>query len=260
MTTEKPIESSRFCLQDYLERISYTGEIKPTIECVRQMMLCQLFTVPFENLDVQAGKIVSMNPDDIVEKIVYGKRGGYCYEVNGIFTMALQAIGIEVIFAAARPMFYPMRRPKTHMVLVANIGGNDYLMDLGFGSHGLREPISLKQIDVEVHQGPDTYQLTKINDDEFLLQAKVNGEWANQFSFEPRHQEWIDFAPVNYLNSTHPEAIFVQKPLILLYNEKGRTILLGNTLKVIENGVSTTTTFAPEEYDALLWKHFKLRR
>lgn len=260
MTTENPIESSRFSLQDYLDRIAFKGELNPTIECVRKMMLCQLFTVPFENLDVQAGKIVSMNPDDIVEKIVYGNRGGYCYEVNGLFAMALQAMGIRTIFAAARPMFYPMRRPKTHMVLVATIGGEDYLMDLGFGSHGLREPICLNQLDCEVQQGPDTYKLTKINDREYLLLAKVNDVWANQFSFEPQHQEWIDFAPVNYLNSTHPEAIFVQKPLIILYNEKGRTILLGDTLKVMENGVATTSTFAPEEYDALLWSCFKLKR
>lgn len=52
----------------------------------------QLFTVPFENLDVQRGKTVSMVPEDIVEKIVHQGRGGYCYEVNGLFSMALEAL------------------------------------------------------------------------------------------------------------------------------------------------------------------------
>lgn len=49
----------------------------------------QLRAVPFENLDVQAGKIVSLVPEEIVEKIIDRNRGGYCYEVNGIFAMAL---------------------------------------------------------------------------------------------------------------------------------------------------------------------------
>src|SRR2546427_879975 len=75
----------------------------------------QLFSVPFENLDVQAGKIVSLVPEDIAGKILGGARGGYCYEVNGLFAMALQALGIAYRFVAARPMFYPADRKSTRL-------------------------------------------------------------------------------------------------------------------------------------------------
>ena len=223
-------------------------------------MQSQLFTIPFENLDVQAGKIVSLIPEDIVHKIVQQHRGGYCYEVNGLFSMVLQALGIPHIFAAARPMFYPAKRPKTHMVLIATIERQQYLLDLGFGSYGLRAPLALADLGQPVVQGDDKYLLTRVNTTEYLLQAWTDGAWANQFSFEIHHQEWIDFAPANYLNSTHPESVFVQKPLVVLHHTGGRKVLFGNTLKHIQKGISTVISFETKDYDALLKTEFGLMR
>lgn len=117
------MHASNFVLDDYLSRIGYHGPRDASAATLAQLMRAQLFTVPFENLDVQAGKIVSMTPEDIVQKIVYQPRGGYCYEVNGLFAMALQALGFSYTFLAARPMFYPVRRPKTHMVLCVRADG-----------------------------------------------------------------------------------------------------------------------------------------
>ncbi|RZA00129.1 MAG: arylamine N-acetyltransferase, partial [Moraxellaceae bacterium] len=108
-----------FDFTDYCKRIGFTGTAQPTAETLGLLMRCQLFSVPFENLDVQAGKIVSIDPQDIVNKIVHQPRGGYCYEVNSLFAMALSALGIDYYFVGARPMFYPARRPKTHMVIIA---------------------------------------------------------------------------------------------------------------------------------------------
>ena len=65
---------------------------------LKTMMQAQLRSITFENLDVQAGKIVSMEPEHIVAKILgsdgLAKRGGYCYELNGLFAMALTALGV----------------------------------------------------------------------------------------------------------------------------------------------------------------------
>ncbi|MGM1331113.1 arylamine N-acetyltransferase family protein, partial [Klebsiella michiganensis] len=92
------------------------------------------------------GKIVSMEPDDIANKLLRQRRGGYCYELNGLFTMALEALGIAWRFVAARPMFYPARRPKTHMAVVAEVEGRQWLCDLGFGSYGIRAPLALDEL------------------------------------------------------------------------------------------------------------------
>lgn len=252
------MKASTFSLPAYLSRIGFHGNPVPDIATLRALMRCQLFTVPFENLDVQAGKIVSLVPEEIVEKIVHRKRGGYCYEVNGLFAMALESLGIPYQFVAARPMFYPVRRPKTHMAIVATVEGVQWLCDLGFGSYGIREPMRLDLLDREIEQDFDVFRLSKTSERDFLLQAIADGEWANQFEFNLSPQEWIDFVPANYLNSTHPDAIFVQKLLVVLHNPQGRNILFGNMLMTIEHGVKNTSTVTQDELASVLSDRFGL--
>jgi len=252
------MHADNFVLGDYLRRIDYNGAVRADLATLQGLMRRQLYSVPFENLDVQAGKVVSLLPEDIVSKIVYGQRGGYCYEVNGLFAMALQALGFSYQFVAARPMFYPVKRPKTHMALVVTIDGERWLCDMGFGSYGIREPVALSALDVETRQGFDTFKLSKLNTGEYLLQACVEGAWSNQYGFDLYEPDWIDFAPANYMNSTHPDAIFVQKPLIVLHHATGRKILVGDTLKSITQGAVTQQRVDRDNYAGLLQQHFGL--
>lgn len=106
------MHSDNFDISTYFKRINYTGPAAGDTGTLHALMRHQLFAIPFENLDVLAGKIVSLAPDDIADKLLTPGRGGYCYEVNGLFAMALEALGIPYRFVAARPMFYPVRRPK----------------------------------------------------------------------------------------------------------------------------------------------------
>ncbi|MGE5452115.1 MAG: arylamine N-acetyltransferase family protein [Acidobacteriota bacterium] len=251
------MQASNFDLTRYLQRIGFEGPARPDIDTVARMMRSQLQTVPFENLDVQAGKIVSMVPEDIVDKIVHRPRGGYCYEVNGLFAMALQALGVPYQFVACRPMFYPVRRPKTHMALVLKLDGVQWLVDLGFGSHGIRQPMRLDGSGEAIQQGPDQFRLTPTGDTH-LLQAFSEGQWLNQYEFNLSPQEWVDFAPANYLNSTHPDAIFVQKRLIIVHTPGGRHVLLGDTLKTHEAGQVTQRTVAEPELGGVLAELFGL--
>lgn len=252
------MHAENFVLQKYFDRIGFNAIATAGIATVAEIMRCQLFTVPFENLDVQAGKVVSLLPEEIVEKIVERNRGGYCYEVNGIFAMALQSLGIPYQFVAARPMFYPVRRPKTHMAIVLKVDGEEWLCDLGFGSYGIRAPIRLNWVDTEIKQDFDTFMLSKTNDREYLLKALVEGEWANQYAFDLSEQEWIDFVPANYLNSTHPDAIFVQKLLVVLHNPNGREILFGDMLKIVSQGRVEKQTIRPEDRESILRDKFRL--
>jgi N-hydroxyarylamine O-acetyltransferase len=186
------------------------------------------------------------------------KRGGYCYEVNGLFAMAMEALGIRWHFVAARPMFYPVRRPKTHMALIAEIDGRQWLCDLGFGSYGIRAPMALDMLDTDIRQDFDTFRLTRNAEGEYLLQAWVEGKWASQYGFDLSPQEWIDFVPANYLNSTHPDAIFVQKLLVVQHRPEGRQILLGNVLKTITAQGVETQQLAEDDIASVLKNCFAL--
>lgn len=246
-----------FDLHRYLERIGFSGPAAADLATLQGIMQAQLCSVPFENLDVQAGKIVSLEPVHIVEKIVGRRRGGYCYEVNGLFSMALTALGIPHTYVAARPMFYPVRWPKTHMAIIAELAGEQYLCDLGFGRYGIRAPLPLASAGSEVEQAGDCFRLS-LSNGEYLLQAWVEGEWANQYGFDLHPQEWIDFMPVNYMNSTHPDTVFVQKLLVVRFTPRGRVILFGDSLKIVEEGQVSTRPVLPEERAALLRQYFDL--
>jgi N-hydroxyarylamine O-acetyltransferase len=254
------MQATNFTLANYLQRIGYQGQPTADMDSVTRMMLLQLRTVPFENLDVQAGKVVSLVPEHIIEKIIHQQRGGYCYEINGLFSMALTALGVSYRWVAARPMFYPARRPKTHMAIVMELEGRQWLIDLGFGSYGITAPLALDTLDVPVQQGHDSFQLSRLANGDYLLQAKVDDVWANQYSFDLIAQEWIDFEPVNYLNSTHPDAVFVKSLLVINHNASGRTILFGNSLKTIANGQSNKRSLEAHEIDSILKNTFGLTR
>ena len=252
------MKADNFTLKKYFERTNYNSEINAHISTVSEIMRCQLFSVPFENLDVQAGKIVSLVPEEIVEKILVRNRGGYCYEVNGLFAMALAELGVPYIFVAARPMIYPVRRPKTHMAIVAEVDGEKWLIDLGFGSNSIRKPMRLDVTDVEVQQDADRFKLSKTDESKYRLKAFVEGEWVNQYEFDLYPQEWIDFVPANHLNSTHPDTIFVKKLIVVLQNPTGKVVLMGDTLKTVSNGITTKEFVSPENRSAILSTHFGL--
>jgi len=247
-----------FNFDAYSKRIGFAGSIQADVETLTALMRCQLYSVAFENLDVQAGKIVSIEPQDIVNKIVYHPRGGYCYEVNGLFAMALDSVGIDYDLIGARPMFYPTRWPKTHMVVLAKIAGEQYLCDVGFGSFGLRAPFPLSKINQPLQQDDDVFQLLCADGKNYVLQALVDGEWANQFEFDLYPHDLLDFIPANYFNSKNPETVFVQKLLVVKQNPLGRKILLGTRLKIIEKGNTVVTDLGQEEIKSVLEKEFGL--
>lgn len=252
------MKTNSFIFADYAKRIGFIGKASVDLPTLQSLMRAQLFTVPFENLDVQAGKVVSIDPEDIVNKIVYHSRGGYCYEVNGLFAIALASLNIDYYFVGARPMFYPARRPKTHMVVIAKIAGEEYLCDLGFGSFGIRAPIALSNINQVIQQDDDFFRLASDDNKNYIVQALVDGEWVDQYGFDLYPHELLDFIPANFLNSKSPDTIFVQKLLIVQHYPAGRKILLGTRLKTIEKGESQFRDLAPDDLGDFIKSEFNL--
>lgn len=253
------MKAENFTLAAYLERIGFRGEASADFETLKRLMRCQLYTVPFENLDVQSGKVVSLVPDEIYRKIVERGRGGYCYEVNGIFSMALETLGIRYRYIAARPMTYPCRRPRTHMALVVEVDDAEWLCDLGFGSYGIREPMNIALVDHEIRQGYDTFRITMGTEGDCLLQSFIEGAWKDLYEFNLHPQEWIDFEPANYMNSVHPDSVFRQGAMVVLQTAGGKHVLLGNRFKTVFEGRAEGWTVKAEELPALLMEKFFLQ-
>lgn len=251
------MHADNFNLDLYFARIGYAGAAEANLDTVTALLRHQLRNVPFENLDVLAGRAISLKPEDIVDKIVHRRRGGYCYEVNGLFALALTALGVPWRFVGCRPMTYPARRPRTHMGVLVTLDGEEWLCDAGFGSYGMRAPMRLETRGV-VRQDEDEFELTRSDAGEYVLRARVDGAWANQYGFDLAHHEWIDFLPANWLNSTHPETLFTQHRIVMRQTPEGRLILFDERLKTVAGGQTRTREIVPDELPAVLREHFGL--
>lgn len=256
MPTRIDYPADNSLLETYCARLGLTSPTA-TLDFLSTALDRQIKTIAFENIDVQNGKGISIEPADIVQKVLLQKRGGYCYELNGLFALVLQALGIEYSLIACRPLVYPVRRPKTHMAIIATIDGNAYLIDTGFGANGPRAPIALSLIDQPIEQGPDTFQLTQQNDD-YTLSALIDNQWATQYSFNTTAHELIDFAPANYMNSTHPDVLFTQKLIALIFTDAGRKVLAGNEYREVAHGERTERKLSQSEVSELLASEFYL--
>ena len=89
-------------LSPYLSRINYSGDRSTSHDTLRALHLAHVLAVPFENLDGYRGVPVSLEPADLFAKIVTARRGGYCFELNGLFSLLLEAMGFEVTRLIAR--------------------------------------------------------------------------------------------------------------------------------------------------------------
>ncbi|NTV66538.1 MAG: arylamine N-acetyltransferase [Chlorobaculum sp.] len=252
------MKATNFDLPSYLARIGFNGEASPDFDTLKHLMRCQLFSVPFENLDVQAGKVPSLAPEAIYTKIVERRRGGYCYEVNGLFAMALEAVGIPYRFVAARPMTYAVRRPKTHVAIIASIDRDEWLCDLGFGGYGIREPLNLRWLDREIRQDYDAFRLTMASERDYLLQSLVDNEWKKLYEFNLCPQEWVDFEPANWLNATHPDSIFVQGLIVAMQHPDGKAVLSGDRFRYVSKGRVEERIVGQDDVTELLRQCFSL--
>src|SRR6267142_3850477 len=133
--------------QAYLKRINYTGPLAVSAETLRLLQVAHLRTVPFENLSIHSGEPILLNDEALFEKIVRRRRGGFCYELNGLFAALLRGLGFEVAMLSAQVansegVFGP---DFDHMTLVVTLR-ETWLVDVGFGDSFL-EPLLINQED-----------------------------------------------------------------------------------------------------------------
>jgi N-hydroxyarylamine O-acetyltransferase len=179
-------------LARYLERIGHGWHVRPKLPTLRSLHRAHVTAIPFENLDVQLGEVPSLEPEAIFAKLVERRRGGWCYEMNGLFGAALQAIGFEVTRVSCGVMRQDggEERMGTHLALLVECDGQ-WLCDVGFGG-SLLEPlrlaagerqdaiyaISLGQTEdghwryTETAEAPFSYDFRVAPADEWLLAAK----------------------------------------------------------------------------------------
>lgn len=134
-----------FDLPAYLRRVGIDATPRADLATLCALHRAHVDAIPFENLEIQMGGAVRLDPQALQAKMVARRRGGYCFEQNALFALALGAVGFAPLTCEARVRQGAAGaiRPRTHMVLVVPCEGRDWLADVGFGGDGLMEPIAL---------------------------------------------------------------------------------------------------------------------
>ena len=228
-------EDFNFSTEKYLKRIGYTQKPEISIDCLTAIHRAHLRSVPFENFDICLKRAISLEPAAIFEKLVVKKRGGYCFETNGLFLMALKALGFNARALLGRVHVHGPPTGKSHQISLVTIGEQQWLLDVGFG--GSTPPLAIPlQFDQSFGSGETVLRLVKHELYGSMLQAQKDGEWNNFYSFEMNHVCAGDIDYGNYYTSTNPGSFFTTARVAAIRTESGVTTLLNHTLKIQSGG------------------------
>jgi N-hydroxyarylamine O-acetyltransferase len=241
-------------LDAYLARIGHHGPAEPTLECLDELHLAHVTSIPFENLDILLGRPIRLDIDSVQGKLVRDRRGGYCFEQNGLFAAALERIGFRVARLAARVSGGSGGR--THMVLRVEAGAEARLADVGFGGGSILRSISLATATV-VDQFGWRFRLVDA-DGATTLQAHRPEGWVDLYAFTLEPQQPIDYEIANHYTSTHPDSPFTRTLTVQRTSPDRSWILRDRTLFELTPSAETETTITDEELLAVLAERFEI--
>lgn len=225
----------------YLSRINYSGPVEPSLEVLWSLHTCHLLSVPFENLSMHSGGRVQLDTTLMYDSIVNQRRGGVCYENNGLFSWLLTQLGfkVTVLSAQVKSRLYGLYGPPfDHFIILVTLDGHRWLCDVGFGVPGFWKPLSLDTSGLQ-EQDHRVYRIREASGMQFLeWQQEENrgmtGDWKEiyKFTLEPRHME--DFAEMCEYHQTSPYSIFSCKTVCTIFKPDGRVTFLGRNLTKVK--------------------------
>jgi len=216
-------------LDTYLKRLGYSSAPPPTLETLRELQLRHSAEFPFETLSTMLHAPVPVDPPAVQDKLLRQGRGGYCFELNQLFLLLLQALGFEARGLTGRVVMggpEDAQTARTHMLMLVTLEGVRYIADVGFGGMVPTGPLLL---DSEAEQATphEPFRLTRI-DRTYTLRALVTGNWRAMYVFDLQAAADIDYTVGNWYVSTHPDSPFLGQLIV------ART---GNRLrKTLNNG------------------------
>ena len=248
-------------LNSYIQRINISQLEKPNLSFLSKLQEQHLLTVPFENLDIHQGKKIALEEKRIFEKIVVNERGGFCYELNGLFCWLLRSLDFSVsmvssqVYRLAEDRFTP---EFDHMVLLVNLE-KAYLVDVGFGDT-FRNPIALPDGIVEDISGTYRVQTFGSAPDTYILQKQENNSCQHVYSFTAHPRMISDFEEMCTFNQTSPESHFTQEIICTMATKNGRVSLSDDYLTITDgSSKNKTKVVSDKDFKHKLMDHFGIQ-
>ncbi|MGW0686140.1 arylamine N-acetyltransferase family protein [Streptomyces sp. NPDC002754] len=262
--------SEQLDLDAYLARLGYAGDRAPTLETLAALQRAHVLTLRWDTLDSFLYREVRIDVPSVQDKLVRRGRGGYCYEHTVLFAAALEALGFRFTAVSARVQLgadADTPRPPTHAMLIVEVGGGRWLVDIGFGASPLA-PIELVD-GGRGDGGPWPYllrrQVITHGAEGWAVHQRGDGPegpegWTVRQVFTENPQYPVDYAVGNHFVATHDRSPFVTRPYIQrLRTDRHGTLdaLVWTTERPGREAV--TETVPPREVPQLLHEVFDIR-
>lgn len=241
----------------YLARLGSARPEAPSLAALAALHRAHLLTVPFENLDISLGRPIALDTGSLVAKVVQARRGGYCYELNGLFALLLRSLGyaVELVSARVAGAGGELTPDYDHLALLVDsplLEGRQ-LVDVGFGD-AFMEPLPLldgtervegsKRVGLSQDAGAWTYR-------------EDHGDgWRPTYVFATTPHPLAEFEPRNVWQQTSPESHFTRKRVTSLATPTGRVTLSDERLITTTASRRVERDLDPSEVPAALTEHF----
>lgn len=237
-----------FNLDAYRRRIGDDGPLAPTLDTLSRLVARHAASIPFENIDVLAGRVPALDIAALQNKMVRQRRGGYCFEQNHLLMAGLRKLGFAVRGMEARVragVDAAVTTARTHMALRVSVNGVDHLVDVGFGGLAPTAALRLHETAAQPANGAQ-YRLVEMGGGERLLQAYSEGDWHDCYRIGAGEPHTIDYEMGNWFVATHPKAMLRHNLLVGRAIDGGRLTLFNRELmrRVPETGAAERRTLA----------------
>lgn len=243
----------------YLERIKYFDKVKADEECLIALHQNHLFYIPFENLDVYNGKGISLELENIYEKIVLNRRGGFCYELNYLFHWLLTELGFNSRMISARVINDDGEPgPEFDHMAIYIEGDRSYLADVGFGDLFLK-PLEFKTEEVQ-DDGRNFFKIRELGAESYLLLMSADGiQFKSEYLFNLKTRTIQDFIAPCIDKQVNPDSHFVKNRICTKFTPEGRWTIRNNQwIETIKNEKSGHQIENELELHQLLFKKFNI--
>jgi N-hydroxyarylamine O-acetyltransferase len=246
-----------FDLSPYLARIGLEGPVSPDLAGLHAIHTAHTAAIPFENLDIQMGQPIRLEPEAICAKLVGQRRGGYCFEQNSLLAMALAAVGFTPRRRLARVRMGAEPGGRSHLMLLVAVDGQDYITDVGFGGACLAEPLPLLAGDYD--SGGECWRLRPSDwSPGWELELLRDGKWSGLYWFGDEPVVDADLVFGNHYTSSHPTSRFVQNRVASRTTLRDRHTLLNGQYRLRRDGtlVEERQISNERQFRALLAERF----
>lgn len=245
-------------LQAYLSRINFHDTLSPNKDVLYKLQKHHLLNIPFENLDIHYGTKISLSINDIYRKVVIRKRGGFCYELNGLFHQLLMEIGFnaKLISAQVHTKNGEYSPEYDHMAIIVNLENQDFLVDVGFGKFSL-EPLKL-ELNRKIIDSYGEFQFDKYSVDYYCINELKNNDLIPQYIFQNEERELYEFQERCEFHQTNEGSHFTKKKLISIAKPNGRLTLNNSLLKITRFGIEEEIEFNESEFEEKLEQYFDI--